>query len=130
MQKVEFHFEPEINLVLAAKEERGDEADFGSIHDSFWCHPSQVDLLNENLREAFIDMYEHFDPITTFAEHMENWVIPERFWPKRFENLPENVTTLENKLSHLERRNALYYNRPDKGEMDIQKVRDSKYFFC
>ena len=114
----------------AAKEERGTEADFGSIHDSFWCHPSQVDLLNENLREAFIDMYENFDPITTFAEHMENWVIPERLWPKRFDNLPESVTTLENKLSHLERRETLFYNRPEKGDMDIQKVRDSKYFFC
>lgn len=37
------------------------------IHDSFACHPCNVDLMHAVLRDEFIKMYEHFD-ITSIAE--------------------------------------------------------------
>ena len=55
---------------------------FASVHDSFWTHPSDVDVMNVVLREAFVRMHQgdliqklemnfrkDIKDITIFAEH-------------------------------------------------------------
>jgi DNA-directed RNA polymerase len=31
--------------------------EFASVHDSFWTHPCDVDILNEVLRETFVELH-------------------------------------------------------------------------
>ena len=60
---------------------------------------------------------------------MEDHVIPERFWTNdgiKFKGL----STLEFQLKHNARRQHAYHERPSQGDMDIEIVKDSKYFFC
>lgn len=37
--------------------EQKDDITFASVHDSFWSHPSDVDILARNLRTAFVDLH-------------------------------------------------------------------------
>ena len=73
---------------------------FAAVHDSYWTHACDVDKMNKILREEFINLYEQ--PI------LENLSkdLKLRFPCTEFPALPE------------------------RGELDIKKVIDSKYFFA
>lgn len=72
---------------------------FAAVHDSFWTHAGTVDVMNKLLREAFIRL--HSRPL-----------------------LDELRTQLQHKYPQLS-----FRNHPARGDLDIQAVRDSKYFF-
>ena len=60
---------------------------------------------------------------------MENHVIPERFWTNR-ELKVESITQIENDMGTLQRIDHAFEQRPTTGELDINCVKESKYFFC
>ncbi|KAL3316404.1 hypothetical protein Ciccas_004958 [Cichlidogyrus casuarinus] len=93
---------------------------FASVHDCFWTHPSMVDHLNQICREEFIAL--HSQPV---LEDLSEY-IQERF----------GYTTSElEAISDPEKRaKAISFNNllrkvPEKGQFNLQEVRDSAYFF-
>lgn len=77
--------------------------DFAMIHDSFGCHACDTDALNVLIREAFIEQYSH-----DRLEEFRDWVV-KQLPDELVEELPE---------------------LPAKGDLDIEAVRDSVYFFA
>ncbi len=76
---------------------------FAFIHDSYATHAADTDKLAELLREAFIEQYR-IDVLQNFRDELKA-------------QLPEEIAA---KIPEL----------PSKGTLDIEKVRDSKYFFA
>lgn len=76
---------------------------FALIHDSYGVHPSEVDNLHAILREEFIAIYRR-DWLAEFEEQLA-------------EQLPAEIV-------------AQFPERPKLGSMDIETVKDSKYFFA
>lgn len=72
---------------------------FTSVHDSYWTHACDIDKMNTILRESFIDMYSQ--PI---LENLHQSFI------ERFPNI--NFPSL-----------------PPYGTLNLEHIRDSKYFF-
>lgn len=78
--------------------ERG-VTDLALIHDDYGTHAANTDILHRCIREAFVEQYEQFDPINSFAEwqHMITKM-----------DMPE---------------------QPARGNLDVKVVLDSKFFF-
>ncbi|KAM3714413.1 hypothetical protein ACJW31_01G330000 [Castanea mollissima] len=72
---------------------------FAGVHDSFWTHASDVDKMNQILREKFVELYSK--PI--------------------LENLLESFQTSYPEL--------MFPPLPKRGDFDLQKVLESPYFF-
>jgi len=72
---------------------------FASVHDSYWTHPCDIDEMNEVLRDAFVELYEK--PL------------------------------LENFRDSLVRRypHITFPEVPMRGNLDLQSVKKSTYFF-
>lgn len=77
--------------------------DFAMIHDSFGCHACDTDVLNYVIREAFIEQYS-----VDRLEEIRDVVLKQ---------LPEE---LRKEVPPL----------PKKGDLDLEVVRDSVYFFA
>lgn len=77
---------------------------FCNVHDSFGTTAADVETLNLSLREAFIEMFSKHD----ILENFRNDVIKQ---------LPEK---LQAKLPSV----------PDKGNLDIEQLRNSRFFFA
>lgn len=45
------------HMLLSAIAAEETKIDFASVHDSYWTHAADVDTLNTNLRECFVDLY-------------------------------------------------------------------------
>lgn len=73
---------------------------FAMIHDSYGCPMSQAELMFDIVRQSFVDMYTDFDVLEMFRECLQ---------PLSNKPLP-----------------AL----PQKGSLDLNCVKDSKYIFC
>ena len=73
---------------------------FGMIHDSFSCHAADVEMFGACLREAFIDLYEHNNPLQLFKSQAE---------AQSGLELPPLPAT---------------------GDLDITQVRHSEFFFA
>jgi len=73
--------------------------EFASVHDSFWTHACDTDNLNYILREKFIEL--HSKPI--------------------LENLVKDFNEIHPEIK--------FPNLPEKGDFDINNVKDSLYFF-
>lgn len=73
---------------------------FSSVHDSYWTHAGTMEEMNSSLREQFIKLYSQ--PI--LEELRESLVM-------RFPNID---------FPHV----------PERGELDLSVVRESKYFFA
>jgi DNA-directed RNA polymerase len=76
--------------------------DFAMVHDSYGTHSPNMPLLNDKLREAFVEMYQEYDVLqniydTAVASLAEGTDVP----------LP-----------------------PSKGELDLNEVLKSDYFFA
>lgn len=76
---------------------------FALIHDSYGVHPSEVDNLHAILREEFINLYRG-DWLAEFERQLT-------------EQLPAEVV-------------AMFPPRPEIGSLDIESVKDSRYFFA
>lgn len=72
---------------------------FSSVHDSYWCHPSDLDTLNKILRKQFVTL--HSKPL--------------------LETLLRNF-----KLSYPELK---FPDIPNRGELELKEVLNSTYFF-
>jgi DNA-directed RNA polymerase, mitochondrial len=73
--------------------------DFASVHDSFWTHPCDVDKLNVIIRDKFIEL--HSKPILEDLIRDFKLFNPEIVFP----------------------------TIPSKGDLDLNSVKDSLYFF-
>eukprot|EP00621_Florenciella_sp_RCC1693_P014017 CAMPEP_0182545598 /NCGR_PEP_ID=MMETSP1323-20130603/34750_1 /TAXON_ID=236787 /ORGANISM="Florenciella parvula, Strain RCC1693" /LENGTH=229 /DNA_ID=CAMNT_0024756759 /DNA_START=10 /DNA_END=699 /DNA_ORIENTATION=+ len=88
------------HMLLTAMRMQNLGVDFTAVHDSYWTHPSEVDAMNQALRECFVELYSQ--PI--------------------LENLH---TTLATRFP-----NVQFPPVPQRGDLDIKTVLDSPYFFC
>ena len=77
---------------------------FCNVHDSFGTTAGDVEMLNKSIREAFIDMFSKHDILNDFREDV-------------LKQLPDK---LKSKLPEI----------PSKGDLDINKLRESKFFFA
>lgn len=69
------------------------------MHDSFWSHPSDIDLLNRYIREEFVKLYS--EPL--------------------LENLLRNFKSSFPELK--------FPDIPQRGTLDLKEVLNSTYFF-
>lgn len=72
---------------------------FSSVHDSFWCHPSDIDKLNKIVREEFVKLYSQ--PLLENLLRDFQHSFPELKFPPI----------------------------PNKGSLDLNEVLKSTYFF-
>lgn len=72
---------------------------FSSVHDSFWCHPSDIDKLNKIVREEFVKLYSQ--PLLENLLRDFQHSFPELKFPPI----------------------------PNKGSLDLKEVLKSTYFF-
>lgn len=77
---------------------------FCNVHDSFGTTAADVETLNLSLREAFIEMFSKHDILENFRDDV-------------IKQLPEK---LQAKLPSV----------PDKGNLDIEQLRNSRFFFA
>lgn len=72
---------------------------FTAVHDSFWTHPADVEILHEELRNCFVELYQ--------------------------QNILEELKrSLEKRYPDLD-----FPDIPARGTLDITKVKESDYFF-
>ena len=74
---------------------------FAAVHDSFWTHPCDVDEMNREIRECFVELHSY--PI--------------------LEELDANFRLALGKKA------GTLPPLPPKAGLDLERVRDSKYFF-
>lgn len=72
---------------------------FTAVHDSYWCHAANVEIMNATLRDCFIELYSQ--PI---LEDLRASLVA-RFPEVDFPQIPE------------------------RGKLRLEEVRDSPYFF-
>jgi DNA-directed RNA polymerase len=77
---------------------------FCNVHDSFGTTAGDVETLNKSIREAFIEMFTKNDILEDFRNDVLRQLPPELH-----DKLPE---------------------APAKGDLDIQQLRDSEFFFA
>ena len=77
---------------------------FCNVHDSFGTTAADVEVLNKSLREAFIQMFTDNDILANFRDDV-------------LRQLPEEYKT---KLPEV----------PQKGDLDINELRNSEFFFA
>ncbi|XP_056132232.1 DNA-directed RNA polymerase, mitochondrial [Lampris incognitus] len=90
---------------------------FASVHDCFWTHALTVDVMNKICREQFVAL--HSQPI---LQELSIFLLF-----KYCIGMPEELK----KKKHLEYRRLmlLLAKVPQKGDFDLQQVKDSTYFF-
>ncbi|XP_066492068.1 DNA-directed RNA polymerase, mitochondrial [Tiliqua scincoides] len=90
---------------------------FVSVHDCYWTHALTVDVMNQVCREQFVEL--HSQPI---LEDLSKYMLR-----KYCVSCP---TDWKNKKALEYRRLVqLLSNVPKKGDFDLQKVKESTYFF-
>ena len=77
---------------------------FCNVHDSFGTTAGDVETLNKCIREAFIKMFTEFDILENFRNDV----------------LKQLPVELHSKLPEV----------PAKGDLDIEKLRVSEFFFA
>ena len=87
------------HMLLTALEMDRRGLTFSAVHDSFWTHACDIDEMNGVLRDTFVDLYDR--PL------LEELKI---CWEMRYPQL---------ELPEL----------PQKGGLDLNEVKDSRYFF-
>ena len=87
---------------------------FASVHDCYWTHASTVSQMNKVCRDQFVNIYK-YPILEDLSEHFEQTYI--------------KVPDLKISEKNLARAVILFKMIPEKGELDIDVVRDSVYFF-
>ena len=77
---------------------------FCNVHDSYGTTAGDVDTLNESLREAFVEIFGDTNVLKDFKDHVAVM-------------LPED---LRKELPEV----------PTQGELDVEEIRDSEFFFA
>ncbi|XP_053558818.1 DNA-directed RNA polymerase, mitochondrial [Bombina bombina] len=90
---------------------------FVSVHDCFWTHAHTVDIMNKVCREQFVAL--HKQPILlNLSEFLLKKYCPNVMSDGKNKRSPENL------------RMMLHFNKvPETGKFDLDKVKDSTYFF-
>ena len=99
---------------------------FQSIHDSYWSHAATCNELSVELRRAFYDIHRHnlIDDLIQVHRHYTD----HSAWTKKFGL--QNPSALVNVMKNKKKKEMMYTTVPERGELDIECVLDSKYFFC
>ncbi|XP_011504783.1 PREDICTED: DNA-directed RNA polymerase, mitochondrial [Ceratosolen solmsi marchali] len=95
---------------------------FVSVHDCFWTHPCNVEIMNKVCREQFVLL--HSQPILND--------LSKYFYDNfGFNNSQESVNSnnSDRKLKVKEKYNNVLLKVPKQGDFDIKKVLSSIYFF-
>ena len=86
---------------------------FSSVHDCYWTHASDVEIMNQVCREQFVNL--HQQPILNdLSKHFQNVYLDE--------NLPNSDITMS-------KAKQLFSDVPAKGKLDLEVVKKSVYFF-
>ena len=86
---------------------------FSSVHDCYWTHASDVEIMNQVCREQFVNL--HQQPILNdLSKHFQNVYLDE--------NLPISDITMS-------KAKQLFSDVPAKGKLDLEVVKKSVYFF-
>ena len=86
---------------------------FASVHDCYWTHASDVEIMNQVCREQFVNL--HQQPILKdLSEHFQNVYLDD--------SLPISDITMS-------KAKQLFSDVPAKGKLDLEVVKDSIYFF-
>lgn len=90
---------------------------FVSVHDCFWTHALTVDIMNKICREQFVALHDQpiLQDLSRFLINKYRYNIPVDKKPKRLQEYKRMMDVLSKVLT--------------KGEFDLQKVKDSTYFF-
>ncbi|XP_039622586.1 DNA-directed RNA polymerase, mitochondrial [Polypterus senegalus] len=89
---------------------------FVSVHDCFWTHAVTVDIMNRICREQFVAL--HSQPI---LEDLSKFLLE-----KYSRRVPDRKSK---KFMEYKRLLKLLFRVPQTGDFDLQKVKDSTYFF-
>ncbi|KAG0141584.1 hypothetical protein CROQUDRAFT_51483 [Cronartium quercuum f. sp. fusiforme G11] len=110
---------------------------FASVHDSYWTHAADVDIMNVKLREAFVRLHtaKILENLADETLHRySGYKIPRTaLSPKMLSDLKvmgvniEKVTDQEGRYINL---SSLIPPLPPKGNLDIASVLNSRYFFA
>jgi DNA-directed RNA polymerase len=87
------------HMMMSCRKAIENDINFSSVHDSYWCHPSDIEQLNKILREEFVNLYNQ--PLLENLARGFSESFPELKFPEI----------------------------PDRGNLDLSSVLDSTYFF-
>lgn len=87
------------HMMMSCKKAIEEGLVFSSVHDSYWTHPSDIDILNKILREEFVNLYSQ-----PLLENLLN-SFKQSFPELQFPEIPEH------------------------GSLDLNEVKNSTYFF-
>lgn len=87
------------HMLMTSKKMMEKKLVFAAVHDSYWTHPCDIDEMNILLRDAFVELYQQ--PL------LENF-----------------RDSLVRRYPHVE-----FPEVPVRGNLDLQKVKESTYFF-
>ncbi|KAH0625808.1 hypothetical protein JD844_034088 [Phrynosoma platyrhinos] len=90
---------------------------FVSVHDCYWTHALTVDIMNQVCRDQFVEL--HSQPI---LDDLSKFMLQ-----KYCTYLP--VEWRSKKSLEYRRLLQLLSNVPKKGDFDLEKVKESTYFF-
>ncbi|XP_036623366.1 DNA-directed RNA polymerase, mitochondrial [Trichosurus vulpecula] len=90
---------------------------FVSVHDCFWTHASTVDLMNEICREQFVNL--HSQPI---LQELSQYLVQ-----KYCSKLQSHDSSKEKSVN--EKLLRMLSHVPERGNFDLQNVKNSTYFF-
>ncbi|KAH9249818.1 hypothetical protein BASA81_012413 [Batrachochytrium salamandrivorans] len=88
------------HMLVTAKRCVKANVDFAAVHDSYWCHPSNVDFMSRVLREEFVALHER-DLVGDLLKEFQT----------RYPQIPQ------------------FYEIPEQGHLNLREVLDSPYFF-
>lgn len=87
------------HMLMTTLKMKEKEITFAAVHDSYWTHAADIPVMNEAIRECFIDLYEQ--PILE----------------KLHESLMMRYPDVE------------FPSVPKRGDLDLKSVKESAYFF-
>ncbi|XP_051893602.1 DNA-directed RNA polymerase, mitochondrial [Pristis pectinata] len=90
---------------------------FVSVHDCFWTHALTVDIMNKICREQFVALHNQpiLQDLSRFLVNKYRYNIPFDRKPKRLQEYKRMLEVLSKVLK--------------RGEFDLEKVKESTYFF-
>uniref|UniRef100_A0A1B6DWP1 DNA-directed RNA polymerase n=1 Tax=Clastoptera arizonana TaxID=38151 RepID=A0A1B6DWP1_9HEMI len=92
---------------------------FVSVHDCYWTHPSTVAIMNKICREQFVSL--HSEPI---LQDLSKYFI-EKYRYNDCEASKDNQVIYKSKSKI----NTVLSDVPQRGDLQLEKVLDSVYFF-
>jgi len=97
------------------------------VHDCFWTHPCDVALMNAVCRDQFIALHS-FPILENLSEYfLESFTPPPQ---GKFVRKSALTDTSQNfRDFQTQKRTVLFQSVPAKGDLDLNVVRDSIYFF-